>query len=44
MWIVCYADMALTFKFVFNFVRCDTVTVLPNQIIIVIIKLAKIAT
>ena len=38
-WIVCKADMAHTFEFVLHFVRYDTVTVSPNQIIIVIISI-----
>ena len=35
--IVCLADMARVFEFVLYFVRFDTVTVSPNQIIILII-------
>ena len=34
-WLVCLADMARTFEYVLHFVRCVTVTVSPNQIIIV---------
>ena len=30
--------MARTFEYVLHFVRCDTVTVSPNQIIIIIIN------
>ena len=36
-WLVCKADMARTFEFVLHFVGCVTVTVSPNQIIIIII-------
>ena len=36
-WLVCLADMARTFEYVLHFVRCATVTVSPNQIIIIII-------
>ena len=32
-------DRARTFEYVLHFVGCDTVTVSPNQIIIIIIKL-----
>ena len=39
---VCYADMARTFEFLFQFVRCDTVTVSLNQIIIIITSIINI--
>ena len=36
-WLVCQADMARTFEYVLHCVKCVTVTVSPNQIIIIII-------
>ena len=35
---VCLADMARTFEYVLHFVRCITVTVSPNLIMIIIIR------
>ena len=36
-WIAFRADMASTFEFVSHFVRCGTVTVSPNRMIILIV-------
>ena len=36
-WIIYYADIACTFECALHYVKCDTVTVSPNQIIVIII-------
>ena len=44
-WLVSLADMAHTFEYVLHFVRCDMVTMSPNQsIIIMIIMISFIMT